>query len=113
MYRGINEFKRCYQPTRNLVRDENGNVLAGRTTLLLNVHSVRDVRQTGIHTAEPLVPDCSPSEVGTAVSEFNRYKTQSTDPLPAQMIQTGGETLRTEIHELTTSIWIRTNCLMS
>jgi hypothetical protein len=26
--RGINEFKRCYQPRNNLVRDENGDLLA-------------------------------------------------------------------------------------
>jgi hypothetical protein len=42
LYRGINEFKRGYQPTNNLVKDENGDLLAdsrniltgGRTTFL-------------------------------------------------------------------------------
>jgi hypothetical protein len=28
LYKGINEFKRGYQPRSNLVNDENGNLLA-------------------------------------------------------------------------------------
>jgi hypothetical protein len=28
LYRGINEFKRGYQPRSNLVKDENGDLLA-------------------------------------------------------------------------------------
>jgi hypothetical protein len=32
LYRGINEFKRGYQPRSNLVRDENGDLLADTTT---------------------------------------------------------------------------------
>jgi hypothetical protein len=28
MYRGINDFKRGYQPSSNLVKDENGDLLA-------------------------------------------------------------------------------------
>jgi hypothetical protein len=42
LYRGINDFKRGYQPRSNLVKDENGDLLAdshniltgGRTTSL-------------------------------------------------------------------------------
>jgi hypothetical protein len=29
LYRGINEFKRGYQPGSNLVKDDNGDLLAG------------------------------------------------------------------------------------
>jgi hypothetical protein len=64
-YRGINEFKRGYQPRSNLVKDENGDLLADSNTILnrlksyfsqlLNVHDINDVRQIEIHTAEPLV----------------------------------------------------------
>jgi hypothetical protein len=32
LYRGINEFKKGYQPRRNLVKDENGDLLADTTT---------------------------------------------------------------------------------
>jgi hypothetical protein len=55
LYRGINEFKRGYQPRNNLVKDENGDLLAGSRNILnrwknyfsqlLNVHNVSDVTQ--------------------------------------------------------------------
>jgi hypothetical protein len=34
MYRGINEFKRCYQPRSNLVKDENGDLFADSHNIL-------------------------------------------------------------------------------
>jgi hypothetical protein len=50
LYRGINEFKRGYQPRNNLVKDENGDLLADSHNILnrlknyfpqlLNVHNV-------------------------------------------------------------------------
>ena len=43
---------------------------------LLNVHRVSDIRQTEIHTAEPLVPEPSAFEVEMAVE--NIKKTQIT-----------------------------------
>jgi hypothetical protein len=65
LYRGINGFKRGYQPRNSLVKDENGNLLAdSHNTLnrwknyfsqLLNVYNVSDVRQIEVDTAEPLV----------------------------------------------------------
>jgi hypothetical protein len=61
LYRGINEFKRGYQPQSNLVKDENGDLLADSENIfnrlknyfsqVLNVRT----RQIEIHTAEPLV----------------------------------------------------------
>jgi hypothetical protein len=62
LYRGINEFKKGYQPRTNMVK-ENGDLADSHSILnrwknyfcqLLNVHGVNDVRQTKIHTAEPL-----------------------------------------------------------
>jgi hypothetical protein len=70
LYRGINEFKRGYQPRNNLVKDDNGDLLADSHNILnrwknyfnqlLNVLNVSDVRQMEVHTAEPLVlgPNC-------------------------------------------------------
>jgi hypothetical protein len=65
-YRGTNEFKKGYQPKINIIKDENGNLLAHPQNVfnrwkhsfhqVLNVHGVHDVRQMDIHTAEPLVP---------------------------------------------------------
>jgi hypothetical protein len=34
LYRGINEFKRGYQPRNNLVKDENGELLADSHNIL-------------------------------------------------------------------------------
>jgi hypothetical protein len=54
LYRGINEVKRGYQPRNNLKKGENGDLLGhsyiiyiGRRSifLLLNIHSVINVRQ--------------------------------------------------------------------
>jgi len=37
---------------------------------LLNVHGVNDVRQTEIHTAEPLVPEPSAFELEMSIENF-------------------------------------------
>jgi hypothetical protein len=34
LYRGINEFKRSYQPRNNFVQDENGDLLADSQNIL-------------------------------------------------------------------------------
>jgi hypothetical protein len=53
LFRGINEFKRDYQPGSNLVKDEKGDLLADSHNILstwknysqlLNVHRVSDAR---------------------------------------------------------------------
>jgi hypothetical protein len=72
---------------------------------LLNVHGVNDVRQTEIHTAEPLVPEPSSSEAEIATEELKRYKSPGIDQIPAELIQTGGNTLRSEIHKLINCVW--------
>jgi hypothetical protein len=68
-----NEFKKGYRPRTNIVNDESGNLLADSHSIfnrwknyfcpLLNVHGVSDIRQTEMHTAEPLVPARSYFEV--------------------------------------------------
>jgi hypothetical protein len=57
LYRGMNEFKRGYQPRSNLVKD--GNMFADSNSIvnrwqsdfsqLLNIHNVSDVKQIEIH----------------------------------------------------------------
>jgi hypothetical protein len=63
LYRGINEFKKVYQPQSIIMKDKNGDLLADSDSIfnrrkncshLLNMC----VRQIEIHTAEPLV--CGP-----------------------------------------------------
>jgi hypothetical protein len=67
LYRGINNSKRGYQPRTNVVKDEKGDLVAdshsilarwrNHFTQLLNINGANDVRQTEVHTAEPLVPE--------------------------------------------------------
>jgi hypothetical protein len=72
---------------------------------LLNVHGVNDVRQTEIHTAEPLVPETSSSEVEIAIEKLKRCKSPGIDQIPAELIQAEGNTLRSEIYKLINCIW--------
>jgi len=77
LYRGINDFKKGYQPRTIIVKDEKGDLAADANSImarwrkyfsqLLNVHGVDDVRQAEIHTAEPLVPEPSAFEVEMAI----------------------------------------------
>jgi hypothetical protein len=72
---------------------------------LLNVHGVKDVRQTEIHTAESLVPEPSSSEVEIAIEKLERYKSSGIDQILAELIQAAGDTLCSEIHKLINCIW--------
>ena len=55
LYRGINDFKKGYQPRTTIVKDEKGDLVADSRSImamwrnyfsqLLNVHEVKDVRQ--------------------------------------------------------------------
>jgi len=54
LYRGINDFKKGYQPRTNTVRDENGDLLTDSQVIvarweklfshLFNVHGVSEVK---------------------------------------------------------------------
>jgi hypothetical protein len=41
---------------------------------LLNVHGVFDVRETKMHTIEPLIPEPSSFDVDNAIENLKRYK---------------------------------------
>jgi hypothetical protein len=61
MFSSLNYFKRGYQPRSNLVKDENGDLLADSHKILnkwnnyyfqlLNVHRISDVRKIEMHRA--------------------------------------------------------------
>jgi hypothetical protein len=72
---------------------------------LLNIHGVNDVRQTEVHTAEPLVPEPSAFAVEMAIEKLKRHKSPGTDQIPAEFIKAGGRIIRSEIHKLIISIW--------
>jgi hypothetical protein len=71
----------------------------------LNVHNINDVRQIGIHIAEPLLLGPSHINVEIAIAKLKKYKAPGSDPIPTEMIQAGGETLVSVIHKLINSIW--------
>jgi hypothetical protein len=83
-----------------MVKDENGDLLADSHNILnrwknyfcqlLNVHGVNDVRQTEIHTPEPLVPEPSSAEVETVIEKLKRYKSPGIDQILAKLIHAGG-----------------------
>jgi hypothetical protein len=45
----------------------------------LNVHGVNDVREREIHTAEPLVPELSASEVELSTEKSKSHKSPAID----------------------------------
>jgi hypothetical protein len=80
LYRGINEFKKGYQPRTNLVKDERGDLLADSHKILnrwknyfcqlLNIHGAGGVRQTEMQTAKTSVPQPNASEVEVAIMKL-------------------------------------------
>jgi hypothetical protein len=98
-----------------LAKDERGDLIADPHKILnswksyfcqlLNVHGAGGVRQTVMHTAEPFVPEPSASEFEVAIGKLKGYKSPGADQIPAELIQAGGETLRSEIHKLIKLIW--------
>ena len=65
----------------------------------MNVHGDSEVRQTKIHTAEPLVPEPSVFEVEMAIEKLKRYKSPGIDQIP------GGSKICSETDKLVNSIW--------
>ena len=62
------------------------------------VHRVSDVRQTDIHTTELLVPYPTSFEAEIAILKLKRHKSPGSNQTPAELIQTGGGILGSEIH---------------
>ena len=86
LYRGINDFKKGYQPRSKIVNDEIGDLVADSHSILarlrndfsqlLNVHGVKDVRQTEI-----LVPDPNASDIELATENLKSHKSPGIDQI--------------------------------
>jgi hypothetical protein len=115
LHRVMNDFKKCYQPGTNVVKDEKGDPVAESQSILarwrhhfsqlLNVHQVNNVKQTELHTAETLVPEPSAFEVEVAVEKLKRHKSPGNDQIPADSIKARGRAIWSWIHKLIISIW--------
>jgi len=114
LYRGINDFKKGYQPRCNIVKDEKGDLVGDSHSIvarwrkyfsqLFNVHEVKDVGKAEIHTAEPLVPEPSASDVELGIDKLKSHKSPGIDQIPAEMIKAGSRKICFKIHKLITSI---------
>ena len=123
MYRGINYFKKGYQPRCNIVKDEKSDLVADSHSIvarwrnyfsqLYNVHGVKYVRQAEIHTAEPLVPEPSAAEVELAIDKRKSHKTPGIDQIPAELIKAGVEQFAWRFINLLLLFERRRNCLKS
>ena len=58
---------------------------------LFNVHGFKDIGQTELHTAEPLVPDPSASEVELAIDKLKSHKSPGVDEIRVEVIKVGVE----------------------
>jgi len=82
-------LKKGYQSGANLVKNENGYLLADRHNILnrlknyfhqlWNVLGVNDVWKTEMHTAEPLVPEPCCLEVEITIEKLKSYKPPAFD----------------------------------
>ena len=89
LYRVINDFTKGYQPRCNIVKDEKGDLVADSHSIvarwrnyfskLFDVHRFKVVGQAQIHTAEPLVPESSASEVELALGKLKSHKSPGVD----------------------------------
>ena len=123
MYNRIGDFKKNYRSRTDVVKDEKGDLVThsfsivarwrNYFSLLWNVHGVNDVRQRQIHTAEPLLPELSASDVELAIEKLKIHKSPGIVQIPAELIKAGGGTICYEIHKHLISIWNRRNCLRS
>ncbi|KAJ4430139.1 hypothetical protein ANN_22349 [Periplaneta americana] len=117
LYKGIKEFKNGYQPRVNVIKDENGDLLADSPSILnrwknyfaqlLNVHrpNRNDRDEIEIQTAEPFIPEPTLSEVEIAIENLKKYKSPGIDQIPTELIQEGGSALYSEIYKLVLAIW--------
>ena len=76
----------------DLVADSHSIVRRWRKffSQLFNVHGVKDVGQAEIHTADPLVPEPSVSEVELDIDKLESHKSPGFDQIPAELIKVGG-----------------------
>ena len=101
MYRGINDFKKGYQPRCNIVKDEKGDLVADSRSIvarwrnyfsqLFKVHGVKDGGQVEIPTTDPLVPEPSAFEFELAIDKLKSHKSPGIDEILAELIKAGVE----------------------
>ena len=69
------------------------------------MYEVKDVGQAEIHTAEPLVPEPSASDVELPIDKLKSHKSLGIDQIPAELIKARGRTVCLGIRKVITSVW--------
>jgi len=74
------------QPRNNIIKDEKGDLVTDPNNILarwgneffqlFNIYVVSDIRQTEIHTTEPLIPELSAVEVDLAIERLKNTNHQ-------------------------------------
>ncbi|PSN48471.1 hypothetical protein C0J52_11717 [Blattella germanica] len=105
LYQGIKIEREGFQARTNIIKDENGDMLADAKSILnrwgnyfnqlLNVHGEEEIEEHNVQTAE----------VEMAMEKLKIYKASGIDGIPAELIKSGGEKLREKIHRLLSLIW--------
>ena len=67
---------------------------------LFNECGVSDLRQTEIHTAEPLVPQLSAFEVEMPIEKLKRHQSLRVNQIPTELIKAEGRKIHSGIHKL-------------
>jgi hypothetical protein len=99
--RGIGDSKKVYQRRTNIVKDEWDNLVTDSHSTfsqLVSLHEANDVRQTEIHTTEPLLFEASVLEFEMAIEKLIRHKSPGNVQTPAELNKLWGKTNRSEIH---------------
>ena len=102
-------LKGVTQLRTDIVRDVKGDLVAefhsilnrqrNHFSQLLNVLGIDYVRQTEIHTAEPILLEPSAFGVEVTTEKLKRYKSPSIDQILAEMIKAGvGQFILTSIN---------------
>jgi len=113
--RGISDFKKGCQLRTNTGKDEKGNLVVDSHSILVrwrnhfsqlfNIHGVNDVRQTELHTAEPLVLEPSAVDFDLVIQNLKVTNHRRIDQIQAELIKAGGRAIHYDIHKRMISIW--------
>ena len=114
-YRDISDFKKGYQSRTNIVQDEKRDLVTVSHSVsprwmkffsqLFVERGFSEVRQTEIHTAEPIVRDPRVFEFHMLIEKLKAHKSVGTDQSTVELITAGSRTVRCVIQQLTNSIW--------
>ena len=121
MYRGINDFKKDYQPRTNIVKMRSIICLqtprlfwvGGGTISLAYLMYMGLMILSGEKYRRELVIEVSAFEIEMAVEKIKSHKLQGIDQIPGQLITAGSRTIPLSSRNLKVLFGIRRKCVSS